>query len=532
MPASLCPRSRLLAGALASTLAVLCSAGCFNSPDLNNLRCTTSAHCQSGYTCVVPPGLCERTVDAGGRDLLVLFDGAVALDGTRGAVDSVGTTDLAAIVDASLVLDAGPDAPNAAGPEAAASLDTLSVSGPEVATDLPTASFIDSSAPDRTLDTTSDSPIVAVDLALPGPEVGPDLPSVKPRGAPCSLATECADGICADGYCCDSACKGTCQACDVANALGKCAPLGKGATPHAGHGACTASDVTCAGSCDGASGSCFYPPATTACGAASCTGTTYQPVGACNSAGACISGTSTSCGAFACGVSSCYSSCSSNSQCVSGAACVGGKCVVCSGGQTVCPNQCANLLTDNGHCGSCATACGSTEQCSAGACLLADGQSCTVGSDCAAGVCSKFYPDADADGYPVSGSSLSWCHVNTAKATGYVPARSDGKWDCYDGDANVHPGQTTFYLSQSPSYGWDYDCSGSIERRSEADVGDTCVLDGTGAACSIITAAGIPSSTYFNCGDEYSLPTQCSYLGGIQCNFMGSYPSGRFVACH
>ena len=145
-------------------------------------------------------------------------------------------------------------------------------------------------------------------------------------------------------------------------------------------------------------------------------------------------------------------------------------------------------------------------------------------------MCSRFYADADADGYPVSTASLAWCHVATAKASGYVPARGDGKWDCYDGDGDVYPGQLTYFLSEAGGYGWDYDCSGTVERRPEAHVGDTCVLDSSGTACVIVNADGIPGTAYA-CGEEYNLPTKCSYLGGTQCNWMGGNPSGGFVAC-
>jgi len=286
----------------------------------------------------------------------------------------------------------------------------------------------------------------------------------------------------------------------------------------------------CAGSCDGVSGSCSYPSSSVSCGSGACSGATYRPPGACDGAGGCSLASPGSCGPFSCGPSGCLVSCSTNSQCAAGAACLSGTCVLCQAGQVACPNVCVSLKTDNGHCGTCSTACGATEQCSGGVCLLADGQSCSQDSECASAVCSRFYADADRDGYPVSSTSLAWCHISTAKASGYIPARGDGRWDCHDGDGNVYPGQLTYYLSEAGGYGWDYDCSGTVERRPEEHVGDTCVLDSSGTACVIVFADGVPSATHA-CGEEYNLPTKCSYLGGTQCNWMGGNPSGSFVAC-
>ncbi len=351
----------------------------------------------------------------------------------------------------------------------------------------------------------------------------------KKQGQACLKTADCAGGIpCVDGYCCRSACTGSCQACDVANSLGSCTTLSNGTAPRAGHPPCDGSGM-CMGTCNGLSASCTYPGAETTCDSATCTnGTAKTPT--CNGSGACSGEKSTPCGTFACGVSACLSTCSANSQCASGAACVGGTCAACLAGQTACPGQCVNLQTNNAHCGTCSTACGATEQCKGGACLLADGQSCTNSSDCAAGTCSWFYPDADSDGYPVSTSSMGWCNVSTARALHYIPARADGKWDCYDNADTVHPDQTDYFVSECPGYGWDYNCSGTIEKRSEADVGDTCVVDASsGTGCSIVSASGVPTAS---CGVQYTLPTMCSGPAPGVCNWMGSYLSSGYVACH
>ena len=44
-------------------------------------------------------------------------------------------------------------------------------------------------------------------------------------GAPCDAAPQCASLACVDGVCCDGACAGDCEACDLPDSVGTCAPL-------------------------------------------------------------------------------------------------------------------------------------------------------------------------------------------------------------------------------------------------------------------------------------------------------------------
>jgi hypothetical protein len=57
-----------------------------------------------------------------------------------------------------------------------------------------------------------------------------------------------------------------------------------------------------------------------------------------------------------------------------------------------------------------------------------------------------------------------------------------GGGDCDDADPLVKPGQTTFFDSQSSTVGWDYDCSGQIERESEQV--NQCGVLGLGVGCT------------------------------------------------
>jgi hypothetical protein len=254
----------------------------------------------------------------------------------------------------------------------------------------------------------------------------------------------------------------------------------------------------------------------------------------CNGAGSCSSLSTHPCGAFICGATACLTSCTDNSQCVSGDACVSGQCTACSTGLTVCPNLCVNLQTSNAHCGACSgtgSVCSANQQCAGGKCLSVDGQSCSNNTQCVSGICNTFYQDGDGDGYPVTSPSVGYCNASTSPVSGYIPARSDGKWDCCDSDPSVKPGQSAFFTSPSltcipNSGGWDYDCSGGIEKQPEAHVGDTCTAD-TATTCLLTTADGIPTE---DCGQSYGYPFLCS-LRGI-CGWANFAADVGLVACH
>ncbi len=167
------------------------------------------------------------------------------------------------------------------------------------------------------------------------------------KGQACTAqAGGCVSGtVCApEGICCDKACTGSCEACDLSGALGTCTTLGAGATPHSGHSQCEATDVECAGKCNGTSNACFYT--TAGCGSAACSGSTYTPAGTCSS-GACVAGTT--------------QPCPTNESC-SGTACA------CSPPNQTCSGSCVNTNTDAANCGSCGHSCGTGSTCFGGQC--------------------------------------------------------------------------------------------------------------------------------------------------------------------
>jgi len=114
---------------------------------------------------------------------------------------------------------------------------------------------------------------------------------------------------------------------------------------------------------------------------------------------------------------------------------------------------------------TCSPACSSsTQTCVGTSCLLNDGQSCSVASQCVSNKCTPFYVDQDGDGYG-TGQATGFC--GTAAPVGYAAQNGD----CCDTATNIavakliHPGagyQTTS-AGGVCNITWDYNCSGAIE---------------------------------------------------------------------
>ena len=349
----LCPRTRLRAGVLVPVLATVFTAGCFNSPDMNNLKCTTSSHCPSGYVCVAQPGknegLCTKVVDGGGVEVVARVDDAAGIDEPRGldatssseasaqaidvpvpSMDSSPGLDVGSIVDSTPWPEVVADKPVSPdlGPDAAE--DTGFVSTPDSAADrgpdtgYDTQLFVPDVSPDLAPDLPPPAPDLAPDLPPPAPDLGPDLPTTKPLGATCSQASDCSTNFCVSGICCDRSCTGACEQCTAA-AGGQC-------TYKSGTQCLAATSCANAAVCSGSSATCPTPtlkPVGTVCGSATCSGST-QSGPTCNSAGSCVSGTK-ECYPFACVQGSgCNTSCTTNADCVSGNSSFCGKNGVCT----------------------------------------------------------------------------------------------------------------------------------------------------------------------------------------------------------
>ncbi len=195
-------------------------------------------------------------------------------------------------------------------------------------------------------------------------------PRRRPPAEPAPATNQCSSGFCVDGFCCNSACTGSCTACSNARtggANGTCGNIPVGVT-----------DTRCVaappcgktGACTG-TGTCALAPATTACGAASCTNGVATPATNCNGAGACTAAVPSSCTPYICGSTACTNACTTAANCVAGAQCTGGHCVLCAGGTCLA----------NG------AACTASNQCGSGSCV--DGFCCNVACTGACTACSN-----------------------------------------------------------------------------------------------------------------------------------------------
>ena len=95
---------------------------------------------------------------------------------------------------------------------------------------------------------------------------------------------------------------------------GLCRPITNGTDPD--NECAQEATSTCGrdGQCDGA-GACRAWAAGITCVLESCSGTTYTPARVCNGAGTCLTVTTSSCGNYACGATTCKTTCVSNDDC-------------------------------------------------------------------------------------------------------------------------------------------------------------------------------------------------------------------------
>jgi hypothetical protein len=156
-----------------------------------------------------------------------------------------------------------------------------------------------------------------------------------------------------------------------------------------------------------------------------------------------------------------------------------------------------------GGTAGCATACKSTETCVGTKCLLNDGQTCSLASQCATAACTAFYVDADGDGYG-AGTPAGFCGTTTP--VGYASQNGD----CCDDSAHavaklIHPGADF----QTASAGgvcnvtWDYDCDGTVETSKSLG---SCKHPGSTTDCTNVPGS-FPES---DCGTTQT-PLACTY---------------------
>jgi hypothetical protein len=262
-------------------------------------------------------------------------------------------------------------------------------------------------------------------------------------GTACTTGNQCTGNNCVDGVCCSSACGGFCQACTAAK-------KGSGADGTCGSIVNLDPDNECpnvdckTGVCNG-SNQCGNLSSGALCGdSASCSSGVQTNQDTCNASGTCIDKGTTACGAYTCGATACLTSCTTDVQCAAGNYCknaatctplcfLDSDCVVgeycdlstnhcatklATGTACSTSNQCTTNSCVDGYCcgtactnackscglagalGTCTNipqgftdsspACNGVSACSgAGVCKLANGQPCTLNSQCASATCSS-----------------------------------------------------------------------------------------------------------------------------------------------
>jgi YD repeat-containing protein len=211
----------------------------------------------------------------------------------------------------------------------------------------------------------------------------------------------------------------------------------------------------------------------------------------CMGPSACTPGATQSCGN--CGTQTCgsdcsWGACSGEGPCAPGAAQSCGNC-----GTETCSSSCSwGGCEGQGWCSP-----GATQ-----ACGCEGTESCLV--DCTWGICGgqrniTCYVDADHDGYGNPNTGTEMCGSCNA---GYVTDHTD----CYDANANAHPGQTIYFPVNRGDGSFDYNCDGAETKDRQTytnrcyglDFGN-CIRACTPAICST-TAASTPA-----CGDGYTV---------------------------
>ncbi|MGZ3448977.1 MAG: kelch repeat-containing protein [Polyangiales bacterium] len=213
----------------------------------------------------------------------------------------------------------------------------------------------------------------------------------KANGVACAAAGACTSGNCVDGVCCDSACDGQCESCSETASKGTC--LAVSGAPHGSRPACTGGSGACAATCDGTRRkACSLPSSTTSCGTDACSAGVETHKRTCDGVGHC-NDVPKACGAFACGGTTCKTTCAVNGDCAAGFVCSGSTCIPAPGlGETCSASKpCSGTLscTDGFCCG--VASCGAGKSCglpaTRGTCAKIDGETCASDGECGSGAC-------------------------------------------------------------------------------------------------------------------------------------------------
>jgi hypothetical protein len=221
------------------------------------------------------------------------------------------------------------------------------------------------------------------------------------NGAQCGAAGECRSKFCVDGVCCESACTGTCNACSKSKTgqdSGRCVGVAANQDPDNECAVDNANACGRDGTCSGG-GACKVKSLGTACGAATCSGSTLTPQGSCDGASSCDGGTPQACpGNRTCAsATACRTTCTADAHCISGYYCASGACVKkkTQGSSCGAANECSTAACRDSVC--CESACGlACQACSNATTGLANGK-CGARSGFATQGCPADNPTACVD---------------------------------------------------------------------------------------------------------------------------------------
>ncbi|MDO8623444.1 MAG: DUF4215 domain-containing protein [archaeon] len=151
-------------------------------------------------------------------------------------------------------------------------------------------------------------------------------------------------------------------------------------------------------------------------------------------------------------------------------------------------------------CYYCDTSC-LTKSVVGSSCTKANGQTCTLGTECTSGNC---YIDADNDGYTGS-SGTKICKASASLGN-----------DCLDSNANVHPGQTQYFAVQRGDGSFDYDCDENVNKKLSATSGTPGYEEGI---CNSVTSCSgtgtcsvCPDAPYHYIGCTYETNKNCGQM--------------------